>query len=108
MQDDKPETSNNMQADENTSAEAISEVAVTPGPSISNWRKVAPNSVTILATVVGLSAFRLGLDGHFELGVLAILTAGLLDGLDGPVARALNGTFTRYLETYYLNPCRNK
>jgi len=92
MQDDKPETSNNMQADENTSAEVVSVVTVTPGPSMLNWRKVAPNSVTILATVVGLSAFRLGIDGHFELGVLAILTAGLLDGLDGPVARALNGT----------------
>lgn len=85
-------TTNNMQAEENTAVEPTEpEPTISPGPSMFNYRKVIPNSLTVLATVVGLSAFRLGLDGHFELGVLAILAAGLLDGLDGPTARALNG-----------------
>jgi CDP-diacylglycerol--serine O-phosphatidyltransferase len=91
MQDEKPQTTNNMQADEHSSPE-ITEVSLAPGPSIFNWRKVLPNSLTILATVVGLSAFRFALDGSYELGVLCILAAGMLDGLDGPVARAVNGT----------------
>jgi hypothetical protein len=89
-------TSNNMQADSHEAPEAQEELTITPGPGIFYWRKVVPNSVTILATVVGLSAFRLGLDGNYQLGVLSILGAGILDGLDGPIARALHGT-TRYL-----------
>jgi CDP-diacylglycerol--serine O-phosphatidyltransferase len=80
-----------MQADSHETPEAQEELTITPGPGIFYWRKVVPNSVTILATVVGLSAFRLGLDGNYQLGVLAILGAGILDGLDGPIARALHG-----------------
>jgi len=57
-----------------------------------NWRKVIPNFLTVLATVVGLSAVRLAMIGEFQLSVLAILASGLLDGLDGPVARAIGGT----------------
>ena len=84
-------TANNMQDDKHGSPDVPSEVTISPGPGIFYWRKVLPNSVTLLATVVGLSAFRLGLDGNYQLGVLAILGAGLLDGLDGPIARALHG-----------------
>eukprot|EP01116_Phalansterium_solitarium_P002450 TRINITY_DN12485_c0_g1_i1.p1 TRINITY_DN12485_c0_g1~~TRINITY_DN12485_c0_g1_i1.p1 ORF type:complete len:292 (-),score=60.12 TRINITY_DN12485_c0_g1_i1:74-913(-) len=62
-----------------------------PGPSIHHWRKVAPNSVTCLGTAVGLSAIKFAQDKHWEWAVLAILLAGILDGLDGPVARALGG-----------------
>ena len=84
-------TTNNMQADSHETPETQEELTIAPGPGIFYWRKVVPNSVTILATVVGLSAFRLGLDGNYQLGVLAILGAGILDGLDGPIARALHG-----------------
>lgn len=96
MQDDSRETYNNMQADnEDKADEKINEShedIIFPGPSISNWRKVVPNSLTALANAVGLSAMVLGMQGRFDLAVFCILAAGMLDGLDGPVARALNGT----------------
>jgi len=63
-----------------------------PGPNMLNWRKVIPNFLTIMATVVGLSSVRFAIIGQYELAVLSILAAGVLDGLDGPVARALKGT----------------
>jgi len=91
MQDGSPRTVNNMQANENEGNEEIP-VTFIPGPSILNWRKVIPNSITALATCVGLSAVILGLEGHFDLAVISILVSGFLDGLDGPVARLLKGT----------------
>jgi len=57
-----------------------------------NIRKVIPNFLTVLGTVVGLTAVRLAILGEFQLSVVAILVSGLLDGLDGPVARAIGGT----------------
>eukprot|EP00027_Filamoeba_sp_ATCC50430_P009366 CAMPEP_0168543790 /NCGR_PEP_ID=MMETSP0413-20121227/2081_1 /TAXON_ID=136452 /ORGANISM="Filamoeba nolandi, Strain NC-AS-23-1" /LENGTH=275 /DNA_ID=CAMNT_0008573781 /DNA_START=11 /DNA_END=835 /DNA_ORIENTATION=+ len=97
MQDDREETINNMQAEnENVPSQLPDakqlEPLILPGPSLINWRKVAPNSVTLLATLVGLSAVYLALENRFQLAVLSILLAGVLDGLDGPIARALSGT----------------
>eukprot|EP01119_Soliformovum_irregulare_P008687 TRINITY_DN21788_c0_g1_i1.p1 TRINITY_DN21788_c0_g1~~TRINITY_DN21788_c0_g1_i1.p1 ORF type:complete len:320 (+),score=66.93 TRINITY_DN21788_c0_g1_i1:63-962(+) len=63
-----------------------------PGPQMLEWRKVIPNALTVLACVVGLSAVKLALDGDYQQSVIAILVAGLLDGCDGPVARAIGGT----------------
>ena len=54
-------------------------------------RAVAPNAVTALALCFGLSAIRYGIAGDWERAVLMIMVAGVLDGLDGRVARMLHG-----------------
>jgi CDP-diacylglycerol--serine O-phosphatidyltransferase len=54
-------------------------------------RAVAPNAVTALALCFGLSGIRFAIDGEWERAVLMILVAGVLDGLDGRIARMLHG-----------------
>jgi CDP-diacylglycerol--serine O-phosphatidyltransferase len=46
----------------------------------------------MLALCAGLTSIRFGLHGKWEMGVTAILIAGVLDGLDGRIARLLHGT----------------
>lgn len=60
-----------------------------PGLSIN---RLIPNILTLLALCAGLTSIRFGLHGQWEQGVLAIVLAGVLDGLDGRVARLLHGT----------------
>ena len=55
-------------------------------------RFVVPNLVTLLALCLGLTAIRFASEGQFETAVVAILSAAILDGLDGRIARALKGT----------------
>jgi CDP-diacylglycerol--serine O-phosphatidyltransferase len=52
---------------------------------------VAPNAVTVLALGFGLSAVRFAIAGQWELAVGTIILAGVLDGLDGRIARLLKG-----------------
>ncbi|MBV9840350.1 MAG: phosphatidylcholine/phosphatidylserine synthase [Sphingomonadaceae bacterium] len=52
-------------------------------------RAVAPNAVTALALCFGLSSVRFALMSKWELAVTSILFAGILDGLDGRIARLL-------------------
>jgi CDP-diacylglycerol--serine O-phosphatidyltransferase len=54
-------------------------------------RAVAPNAITALALCSGLTGIRFAMDGHWERSVTMVLIAGVLDGLDGRVARALRG-----------------
>lgn len=54
-------------------------------------RAVIPNAVTALALCVGLTAVRFAIAGEWENAVIAIVAAGLLDGMDGRIARALKG-----------------
>ncbi|MBI4969178.1 MAG: CDP-diacylglycerol--serine O-phosphatidyltransferase [Rhodospirillales bacterium] len=54
--------------------------------------RLIPNILTLLALCCGLTAIRFGLQGRWEAGVTAILLAGVLDGLDGRIARLLRGT----------------
>ena len=51
--------------------------------------QLLPNLMTIAAICAGLTAIRFGIQGNFPLAVLLILIAGVLDGLDGRVARLL-------------------
>lgn len=51
--------------------------------------QLLPNLMTIAAICAGLTAIRFGIQGDFPLAVLLILIAGVLDGLDGRVARML-------------------
>ncbi len=53
-------------------------------------RSMAPNAITAAALCVGLTGIRFAIGGEFEKAVIAILFAGLLDGIDGRIARLLN------------------
>ncbi len=48
-----------------------------------------PNMLTVLALCAGLTSMRFALQERWELAVAAIIVAGILDGLDGRVARLL-------------------
>lgn len=54
-------------------------------------RMVAPNAVTAMALCFGLTGVRYGISGEWERAVLSIIFAGVLDGLDGRIARLLRG-----------------
>lgn len=58
-------------------------------------RIVLPNLVTLLALCLGLTSIRFAAEGRFETAVVFIVAAAILDGLDGRLARALDGT-TRF------------
>lgn len=54
-------------------------------------RAVVPNAVTVLALCFGLTGVRFAIGGEWEKAVGAILMAGVLDGIDGRIARLLKG-----------------
>ena len=54
-------------------------------------RVLIPNLITLLVLAAGLTAIRFAVEGRLEHSVLAIAVAGLLDGLDGRIARMLKG-----------------
>ena len=56
------------------------------------FRMIAPNMITLMALCLGLTAIRLAFEGKFEPAVIAVVVAGVLDGIDGRVARLLKGT----------------
>jgi len=55
-------------------------------------RSLVPNVLTLLAMSAGLTAVRLAFLERWEHAVFAIILAGVLDGLDGRIARLLKGT----------------
>tara|TARA_B100001758_G_C18385934_1_gene600104 strand:- start:235 stop:1041 length:807 start_codon:yes stop_codon:yes gene_type:complete len=55
-------------------------------------RTILPNTITLIGVCIGLSSIKFALDGRFALAVIAILFAGLMDGLDGRIARLIRGT----------------
>ncbi len=59
---------------------------VRPGLTL---RAMVPNAITAAALCAGLTGIRFGITGDFEKAVQAIVLAGILDGLDGRVARLL-------------------
>ncbi|MCP4330013.1 MAG: CDP-diacylglycerol--serine O-phosphatidyltransferase [Alphaproteobacteria bacterium] len=54
--------------------------------------RMIPNVLTILALCAGLTAIRFGLQERWEAAVIAIVVAGIFDGLDGRIARMLGQT----------------
>lgn len=54
-------------------------------------RALPPNAVTALALCFGLTGVRFGISAEWEKAVAAIIIAGVLDGLDGRIARLLKG-----------------
>ena len=53
--------------------------------------RMIPNMLTLLALSAGLTAIRFALDAKWEHAALAIVAAGILDALDGRIARLLKG-----------------
>jgi CDP-diacylglycerol--serine O-phosphatidyltransferase len=56
-----------------------------------SFNRMIPNILTLLALVAGLTAIRYALDDRWEHAILAVVAAGVLDGLDGRIARLLKG-----------------
>ena len=55
-------------------------------------RMILPNMLTLIGVCIGLSSIKFALDEKFELSVIAIIFAALIDGLDGRIARLIKGT----------------
>ena len=55
-------------------------------------RIILPNMLTLIGVCIGLTSIRFALDGRFELAIIAIIFAALIDGLDGRIARLIKGT----------------
>ena len=55
-------------------------------------RVILPNMLTLIGVCIGLTSIRFALDGKFELAIIAIIFAALIDGLDGRIARLIKGT----------------
>ena len=57
-----------------------------------NSRIILPNIFTLVGVCIGLSSIKFAFDGRFEIAVLAIIAASIIDGLDGRIARLIKGT----------------
>ena len=53
--------------------------------------RLIPNMLTVMALCAGLTSIRYTLDQRWELAAIAIVVAAVLDGLDGRIARLLDG-----------------
>ena len=51
-----------------------------------------PNTLTLTGACIGLSSIKFALDLKYELAIIAIVFAALIDSLDGRIARLIKGT----------------
>jgi CDP-diacylglycerol--serine O-phosphatidyltransferase len=56
------------------------------GPS---FNRVVPNLLTLLGLCAGLTAIRAAIDAHWQHAAVLVVVAGVIDGLDGRIARLL-------------------
>lgn len=59
------------------------------GPRRIPFRAMIPNAITALALCMGLTGVSLAIRGEWERALASIIVAGVLDGLDGRIARLL-------------------
>ncbi len=52
-------------------------------------RALVPNAITSAALCSGLTGIRFAINGDFQRAVMAVIIAGILDGIDGRVARMM-------------------
>ncbi len=64
----------------------------TRNPKLLHIGRLFPNMITLLSLCSGLSAIRFALIEKWEIAVALVILAGLLDGIDGRVARMLRST----------------
>jgi CDP-diacylglycerol--serine O-phosphatidyltransferase len=62
--------------------------AAHPVPGLT-LRAVLPNAITAAALCSGLTGIRFAINGNWEMALFAIILAGMLDGIDGRIARLL-------------------
>ncbi len=60
------------------------------GASRLTLRAMLPNAITAAALCAGLTGIRFAIEGDWKFAVLAVVLAGVLDGIDGRIARLLN------------------
>ena len=48
-------------------------------------RSMVPNAITAAALCAGLTGIRFAISGEWEKAVLAVILAGMLDGIDGRI-----------------------
>ena len=59
------------------------------GPRRIPFRAMIPNAITTMALCLGLTGIRFAVGGEWEKSLAAIVLAGVLDGMDGRIARLL-------------------
>jgi CDP-diacylglycerol--serine O-phosphatidyltransferase len=59
------------------------------GPS---FNRVMPNLLTLIGLCAGLTSIRYALDARWQNAAVAVVVAGVIDGLDGRIARLLKAT----------------
>ena len=57
-----------------------------------NVRMILPNMLTLIGVCIGLTSIRFSFNGQFDLAIIAIIIAALIDGLDGRIARLIKAT----------------
>ena len=55
-------------------------------------RYILPNILTLIGVCLGISSIKFALDDNYDLAVIFLLFAALLDALDGRIARLIKGT----------------
>ena len=55
-------------------------------------RVILPNMFTLIGVCIGLSSIKFAFDEKFTLSIIAIIVAAIIDGLDGRIARLIQGT----------------
>ena len=55
-------------------------------------RTILPNMFTLVGVCIGLTSIKFAFDERFGLAIISIIVAGLIDGLDGRIARLIKGT----------------
>ena len=55
-------------------------------------RMILPNAITLIGVCIGLTSIKFAIDGKFAIAIIGILFAGLMDALDGRIARLIKGT----------------
>ncbi|MEO1045342.1 MAG: phosphatidylcholine/phosphatidylserine synthase [Pseudomonadota bacterium] len=66
---------------------------------------MVPNGVTVLALCFGLTGIRFAIAGEWTTAVAAIIVAGVLDGIDGRIARLMNAQSRFGAELDSLSDC---
>ena len=55
-------------------------------------RVILPNMFTLVGVCIGLRSIKFAFDEKFTLSIIAIIVAAIIDGLDGRIARLIQGT----------------
>tara|TARA_Y100000590_G_scaffold434088_1_gene551895 strand:- start:603 stop:1400 length:798 start_codon:yes stop_codon:yes gene_type:complete len=55
-------------------------------------RVILPNILTLIGVCIGLTSIKFAFDGKYELAIVSVIVASIIDGLDGRIARLIKGT----------------